>query len=133
MLIAIAAGIMLFFGASNTGAFGELLSGDAEEAMKVTIVDEQRRDLALKQLSLLKDRIEELNEQQAKALEQFSGLVKDYTSSREDFDRLFSSVREQRQQQMEKIWEQRSAMLGHVRPDEWKAIMDSAKAALQKQ
>jgi hypothetical protein len=133
MLIAIAAGIMLFFGASSAGPFGELLSRYAEEAMKNTIVDEQRRDLALKQLSLMKARIEELNEQRDKALEQFSGLVKDYSSSPEDFDRLFSSVREQRQQQMEKIWERRSAMLGHIRPDEWKAIIDSAKAAIQKQ
>jgi hypothetical protein len=133
MLIAIAAGIMLFFGGSSAGPFGELLSRYAEEAMKNTIVDEQRRDLALKQLSLLNDSIEELNEQQAKVLEQFNGLVKDYSSNPEDFNRLFSLSREQQQRQVQKIWEQRSVMLGHIRPDEWKVIIHSAKAALQKQ
>ena len=133
MLIAAAAAILLFFGGSSAGLFGELTSRYVEDPIKNTIGDEQRRDLALKQLSLLKDRIKEANEQNAKAVEELSGLVKDYSSSPEDFDRLLSSVREQRQQQVEKIWKERSAMLGHIRPDEWKTIVDSAKAAAQHQ
>ena len=133
MLIAAAAAIMLFFGGSSTGLFGELLSRFAEDPIKKTIVDEQRRDLALEHLSLLKDRIEEANEQAGKAAKELSGLVKDYSSNPEDFDRLLSSVVEQRQRQVEDIWQQRSAMLGHIRPEEWKAIIDSAKVAAQKQ
>ncbi len=133
MLIAAAAAILRYIGASITGLFGELTSKYVEDPIKNTIVDEQRRDLALKQLSLLKDRIKKLNEQEAKAVEELSGLVKDYGSRPEDFDRLLSSVGEQRQQQVEKIWEERSAMLVHIRPDEWKAIFDSAKAAAQHQ
>jgi hypothetical protein len=133
MLIAAAAAIVLFFGGSSAGLFGELIARYAEDPMKKTIVDEQRRDLALEHLSLLKDRIKEANEQAGKAAHELSGLVKNYSSRPEDFDRLFSSVLEQRQRQVEKIWDQRSAMLSRVRPDEWKAIMDSAKVAAQKQ
>jgi len=133
MLIAAAAAILLFFGGSSTGLFGELLSRFAEDPIKKTILDEQRRDLALEHLSLLKDRIEEANEQAGKAVKELSGLVKDYSSNPEDFDRLLSSVVEQRQRQVEDIWQQRSAMLGHIRPEEWKAIIDSAKVAAQKQ
>ncbi len=133
MLIAAAAAILLFFGGSSAGVFGELTSRYAEDPIKSAIVDEQRRDQALKQLSLLKDRIKEANEKNARAVNELSGLVKDYSSRPEDFDRLFASVIEQRQQQVEKIWEGRSALLSHIRPDEWKAIIDSAKAAAARQ
>lgn len=129
MLIAAAAAILLFFGGSNAGFFGELTSRYAEEPIKNIIVDEQRREMALQQLSLLKDRIKEANEQSAKAVKEFGELVKDYSSSPEEFDRLLSSVVEQRERQVEKIWQQRSAMLRHIRSDEWKAIIDSAKVA----
>lgn len=133
MLIASAAAILLFFGGSSAGLFGELISRYAEDPIKHTIIDEQRRDLALEQLSLLKDQIKEANEQSARAVKELGGLTRDYRSSPEDFNRLFSSMGDQRQRQVANIWELRSAMLGHIRSDEWTAIVQGAKVAAQKQ
>jgi hypothetical protein len=38
-----------------------------------------------------------------------------------------------RQELVDKIWEDRRLMLQHIRPDEWRAIMNGAKAAMEKE
>jgi len=132
MIIATVAAILLFFGASDSdGLFGTLMTKYAEDPIKNTILDEARRGLALEKLSVLKDDINEFNKQSAEDIEQFSKLIKNYESSPEDFNKLFSSMMTKRQEEVSKIWDARGAMLEHIQPEEWKTIISSAKTAAQ--
>jgi hypothetical protein len=112
--------------------YGRLIANYTDDPIKITITDESRRELALKNLSVLKNDIEEFNKQSTQDIEKFTGLVKNYESQPNDFDSLFSTVISNRQEQLDKIWNDRSDMLSHIQPDEWQTIISSAKAEAQK-
>ena len=131
MIIATVTAILLIFGSSDNGFFGKFITEYVEDPIKNTIVDEERRKLALESLSLLKDDIEEFNKQNAEAIEQFKKMVKNYDSRPEDFNKMFSSMLSERQKQADLIWEHRSNLLIHIQAKEWKRIITSAKAAAQ--
>jgi hypothetical protein len=131
MLAAILLGLfMLYSGGGNV--LGTMMTHHVTDQVKKNIPDEERRKLALKGLAVVNDDIKKLNEQLSKDLGQMEKLIKDYDSKPEDFDRLFSSVLARRQELVDKIWDDRTAMLQHVQPDEWQAIMSGARAAAQK-
>ena len=131
MIIATVAALLIIFGGSAGGFFGQLMTKYAEDPIKNTITDEQRRELALEGLSLLNNDIENFNEQISDDIEQFGKLIKNYESTSEDFDNTFSSMLAKRQDILDKIWEHRSTMLVHIQPEEWKTIINSAKAEAQ--
>jgi hypothetical protein len=131
MLAAILLGLfMLYSGGGNV--LSTMMTQHVKDQVKKNIPDEERRKLALKGLAVVNDDIKKLNEQLSKDLGQMENLIKDYDSKPEDFDRLFSSVLGRRQELVDKIWDDRTAMLQHVQPDEWQAIMSGARAAAQK-
>ena len=132
MIIATVAAIMFLFGSSG-GMFGTLTTKYAEKPIKNIIIDEGRREMALKSLSLLNDDIDEFNKQISDAEEQFSSLVKNYNSTPEDFNKLFSTTFAERQEQIDNIWKQRSDMLTNIKPEEWKKIIASAESAAQEE
>ena len=132
MIVATVAAVLFLFGGSGGGLFGELMTKFAEDPIKNTIVDEQRRELALKSLDVLKDDIEKLNELTTEDIEKFINLVKNYESSVADFDNMLASILEEHKTQIEKIWVDRKAMLVHIQPEEWQTIIESAKAEAQK-
>ncbi len=84
--------------------------------------------MALNELDSLKDAIKDLNKNVSKDIKQFDKLVKNYDSKPEDFDSMLSAVFTRRQQELGKIWQQRSAMLAHIKADEWQTIISRAKA-----
>lgn len=131
MIVAALVALLVLFG-GNGSLFGELMTEYTKEPIKTTIVDKDRRELALKGLSLLENDIAELNKQVSKDLKQFDKLIKDYDSKPEAFDALFSSALAKREAEIGKMWEHRNAMLKHIQPDEWKAIMNSARAEMGK-
>jgi ABC-type transporter Mla subunit MlaD len=103
-----------------------------KDQVKIAIPDEERRELALKGLAAVNDDFRDLSEQLSKDVDQLKKVIKNYDSKPEDFDRLFSSVLAKRQQQTDKIWDDRKAMLQHIRADEWRAILSGARAAAEK-
>ena len=131
MIIATVAALLIIFGGSAGSFFGQLMTKYAEDPIKNTITDEQRRELALEGLSLLNNDIENFNEQISDDIEQFGKLIKNYESTSEDFDNTFSSMLAKRQDILDKILEHRSTMLVHIQPEEWKTIINSAKAEAQ--
>jgi putative NADH-flavin reductase len=131
MLIAALLALLVLFGGHGS-SFGELMTQYAKDPIKTTIVDKDRRESALKGLSILEDDIAELNKQVSKDLKQFDKLIKDYGSKPEAFDALFSSALAKREVEIEKMWERRNAMLKHIQPDEWQAIMNSARSEMEK-
>jgi hypothetical protein len=109
--------------------FGKLMTNYVEDPIKHIIFDESRRELALKSLSGLKDDIEEFNSMNMEDIERFTNLIKNYESTREEFDHTFSVMLSNRQEIIIKIWADRSELLSNIQPEEWKAIIDSAKTA----
>ena len=132
MLAAILLGLfMLYSGGGNV--LGTMMTQHVTDQAKKNIPDEERRKLTLKKLAVVNDDIKKLNEQLSKDLGQMEKLIKDYDSKPEDFDRLSSSVLARRQELVDKIWDDRTAMLQHIKPDEWQAIMSGARAAAEKE
>lgn len=127
MIAATIIAILLIFGAGG-GVFGELMSKYTKDPIKTTIVEEDRREMALNELKSLKHAIKDFNKQVSKDIKQFDKLVKNFDSTPEEFDQMVSSVFTKRQQELEKFWELRSAMLTHIKADEWQTIISSAKA-----
>jgi hypothetical protein len=122
----------MFFGGAGDTMFGGFMTPHVKDQVKIAIPDKERRELALKGLAAVNDDFRDLNEQVSKDVAQLEKLIKNYDSMPEDFDRLFSSVLTKRQQQTDKIWDDRKAMLQHVQPDEWRAILSGARAAAEK-
>jgi hypothetical protein len=129
MLVAALLAFFVFFGMSGGGSFGELMTDYAKDPIKTAIEDEERRKMALKELDSLKDAIKDFNKHVSKDIKQFDKLVKDYDSTPEEFDQMLSSVLATSKQDVEVIWDRRSAMLTHIRSDQWQSIISSAKAA----
>jgi hypothetical protein len=120
-----------FFGA-GPDQLGQLMTHYVKDQIKIAIGDEGRRKLALKGLSVVDDDISDLNKQLSKDVEQVEKLIRNYNSKPEEFDQLFSSTLAKRQQQTDRLWDDRKAMLQHIQPDEWRAIMSGARAAAEK-
>ncbi|HEY5140633.1 MAG TPA: hypothetical protein VIJ25_15160 [Methylococcales bacterium] len=118
---------LLFFSAGHE-QLGTLMENYVKDQIKAVIADEGRRKLALEGLSVVNDDIADLNKSVAKSNKQLESLIKDYNSKAEEFDQLFSSVQERRNQQVGKLWDDRQAMLTHIKADEWQTIISSAKA-----
>jgi hypothetical protein len=127
MIAATIIAIMIIFGGGG-GLFGDLTTEYVEDPIKDTIVEKDRRELALDELDSLEDSIEDFNENISTDIKQFDELVKDYDSTAEEFDQMVSGSFARRHQEIENIWERRSAMLAHIQADEWQTIISSAKA-----
>lgn len=130
MIAAAIIGLFLIFGLGG-GVFGELMTKYAEDPIKTTIVEEDRREQALDELKSLEKAVKGLNKGVSKDVKAFRKLVEDYDSTPEDFDNMIASVFERREQEVNAIWEQRSALLTHIRADEWQTIISSAKADME--
>jgi hypothetical protein len=132
MLAAILLGMFILFGGGSGSLLGTMMSQHVTDQVKKNIPDEERRKLALNGLAAVNDDVKKLNEQMSKDLGQMEKLIKDYDSKPEDFDRLFASVLTKRQELVDKIWDDRRLMLQHIRPQEWREVMNGARAAMKK-
>ena len=121
-----------FFGGAGDALFSDFMTPYVKDQIKIAIGDEGRRKLALKGLSVVDDDISDLNKQLSKDTEQVEKLIRNYNSKPEEFDQLFSSTLAKRQQETERLWDDRKAMLQHIQPDEWRAIISGARAAAEK-
>jgi hypothetical protein len=130
MIAATILAILLIFGVGG-GPFGELTSKYMKDPIKGTIVEEERREMALDELKSLEHVIKDFNKHVSKDIKQFDKLVKNYESTPEEFDQMIANVFAKRKQEVEKLWQQRSAMLAHIKADEWQTIISSAKAKME--
>ena len=131
MIAATILAILLIFGMGG-GPFGELTSKYMKDPVKHSIFEEERRDMALDELKSLKKAINEFNKHVSKDIKQFDKLVKNYESTPEEFDQMLTDVFTKRKQEVETLWDRRSAMLTHIKPEEWQAIINSAKTKMEK-
>jgi hypothetical protein len=129
MIAATVLAIYLLFFSSGNDQLGVLMEHYVKDQIKIVITDEGRRKLALQGLSIVNDDISDLNKSVSKGDKELEALIKNYNSKPEDFDQLFSSVLAKRHQQIDKLWDDRKAMLTDIQADEWRAIINGAKAA----
>ena len=130
MIAAAIIALLLIFGIGG-GPFGELMTKYAIDPIKTTIVEKDRQDQALDELKSLKKAIKAFNKGVSKDIKHFHKLVENYDSKPAEFDNMFSSVIGKRKQEVNTIWERRSAMLKHIQAEEWKTIISSAKAKME--
>ena len=130
MIAATILAILIIFGVGG-GPFGELMTKYTKDPIKETIVEEDRQKMALHELKSLKGAIKDFNKHVSKDIKQFDKLVKNYESTPEEFDQMISGVFTKRKQEVETLWERRSAMLAHIKADEWQTIISSAKAKME--
>ena len=129
MIAATILAILLIFGVGG-GPFGELTSKYMKDPIKDTIVEEERRKMALDELKSLKHVIKDFNKHVSQDIKTFDKLVKNYESTPEEFDQMISGVFTKRKQEVETLWQRRSAMLAHIKAEEWQTIVSSAKAKM---
>jgi len=132
VITAILLAVYFSYFSAGPDQFGQLITHYVKDQIKIAIGDEGRRKLALKGLSVIDDDIGDLNKQVSKDVEQVEKLIRNYNSKPEEFDQLFSSTLAKRQQETERLWDDRKAMLRHIQPDEWRAIMSGARAKAEK-
>ena len=130
MIAATILAILIIFGVGG-GPFGELTSKYMKDPIKETIAEEERRDLALDELKSLKKAIKVFNKHVSKDIKQFDKLVKNYESTPAEFDQMISGVFSKRKQEVETMWQARSAMLAHIKPGEWQTIVSSASQKME--
>ena len=130
-LLSVYLGFMAFAGPAGV-QFGELASTYFKDQIKITIPDKERRDDALQALSSVVYDLKDFNQQTSKDLKALEKLIRNYDSKPEDFDRLFASALATREQQMDKLWDDRRAVLIHIQPDEWRKIVSNARAEAEK-
>lgn len=128
MLAATILAILVIFGVGGED-FGELMSRYAKDPIKETIVDEDRRKLALDGLDSLKGVIKNFNKGVSNDIEALDRLVEDYDSTPGEFDKMFARALDSRKLDVERLWRKRAAMLTHITADEWQTIISSATAA----
>jgi hypothetical protein len=124
-------GFMVFVGPGGD-QFGELMTRHIEDQIEITLAEEDRCQAALQNLSVLNDDIGDMNQQLSKDVKALEKLIKDYDSKPTGFDRLFASVLAKREQQIDKIWDGRQAMLQHIQTDEWRANIGGVRAEMEK-
>ena len=126
MIAATILAIIILMGGDSM--FGNLMSNYIEDPIESTIKEKDRREMALDAYENLQDAISELNEKSSDDKEKLNELVENYESTPQEFDALIAGAFTRRGQEVEVIWKQRSAMLVHINADEWKTIINSAKA-----
>lgn len=125
---------LMFFGTGGDGdPFGELMTQHVKSQIKTTITDHDRRKEALKGLSSLNDDVDDMNRQLSKEVKTLEKLIKHYDSKPEDFDLLFTSMLATREKQIDQLWDDRRAMLKHIKANEWQVIIDFARADMEKE
>jgi hypothetical protein len=132
MIAAALLAIYLLLFSAGHDQLGVMMEQYVKDPMKVVIKDERRRKQALQGLSVVNDDISDLNKQVATANKKLEILIKNYNSTPEEFDLLFSSTLAKREQQINQIWIDRQAMLTHIQEDEWRTIMSRAKTEAEK-
>jgi len=123
MLIALFLGVMILFGGSGDTLFGQPWLDRGTTLVKGAVKDEARRKLALQADSLVRRDLKELNKHVEKTGKQFEKLVRNYQSTPEEFDDLFSSALATRKRHVNALLDDREAMLKHIRLDEWQIIV----------
>jgi hypothetical protein len=135
MLIAIFLSIFLaiktLFG-GGTDQYGTLMTQYVEDQIKIVMPENDQRRQALHELEVLKIDIEDLNERIDQDMKAFTKLIDDYHSTPADFDQQLAEASAKNKEQFDKMWSGRQALLSHIQPDEWKAILSGAQAEMQK-
>jgi hypothetical protein len=123
----------VLFGGGGAHGLGELTSRHLEGALKEHVADADRRREALAALDHVKKDIKALDEAMAKSHERYERLVADPSTRPEEFDQIFEEAARAALARVDAIWADRAAVLRHVKPAEWAAAVQAARAEAAKE
>jgi hypothetical protein len=122
----------VLFGGGSAQALGELTTRHLEGALREHVADADRRREALAALDHLKKDIKALDEAVAKSHERYQKLVADPSTRPEELDQVFEEASRADLARVSIIWADRAAVLRHVKPVEWAAAIQAARAEAAK-
>jgi transketolase len=106
---------------------GEWLIKDSKKEFKEVIKDKERSRKTIKILDEVIHDAKDFNKEAVKAEKNLEKLVKDYGSTREDFNQLFSDIQGKRQAQTTKILEKLPDMKKNITREEWENAFKDVK------
>ena len=98
---------------------GEWLIKDSKNQFKEVIQDKERSKKTMKILDEMIRDAKSFNKEAGKAEKNLEKLVKDYRSTREDFNQLFSGIKGNRESSTAKILDRLPDMKKNITREEW--------------
>ena len=124
MLIALVAGYF-FMGGGDASYFGERID-DLEKRIKSTIGDSSRREAALRQIEVLDEAAEAINESIAVGAEKLAAVHGDYDATPRDYHEALDEIDADFNRFLKKTLEARGELRKTVTREEWNEIFVSA-------
>ena len=124
MLIALIAAYF-FMGGGDTSYFGERIDG-LEKLIKSTIGDASRREAALRQIEVLDEAAEEINESIAVGAAKLAAVHDDYDATPRDYHEALDEIDADFNRFLKKTLDARGELRKTVTREEWAAIFVSA-------
>jgi cysteinyl-tRNA synthetase len=112
-------------GGSSNIFLGEWLIKESKNQFKEVIQDKERSKKAMENLDEMIREAKSVNREAEKTEKQLEKLVKDYRSTREDFNQLFSEVQGKREASTAKVLDRIPDLKRNIPREEWaKAFKD---------
>ena len=124
MLIALVAAYF-FMGGGDASYFGERID-DLEKRIKSTIGDSSRREAALRQIEVLDEAAEAINESIAVGAEKLAAVHGDYDATPRDYHEALDEIDADFNRFLKKTLEARGELRKTVTREEWNEIFVSA-------
>ena len=119
--------IAFLLGGSTPIFHGEWLIKDSKKEFKQVIQDKERSKKTMEILDEMIHDAKDFNKEAGKAEKNLKKLVKDYGSTREDFNQLFSKINEKREASIAKILDRLPDMKKNILREEWENTFKDVK------
>jgi hypothetical protein len=106
---------------------GEWLIKDSKKEFKEVIKDKERSGKTMEILDEMIKDAKGFNKEVGKAEKNLKKMVKDYGSTREDFNQLFSDIQGKRQASTAKILEKLPDLKKNILREEWESVFKDVK------
>ena len=127
MLIALVAAYF-FMGGGGVSYFGGRIDG-LEKSIKSTIVEASRREAALRQLEVLEEATEAINESIAVVAKRLEAVHGDYDATPRDYHEALDEIDDDFDRFLEKTLEVRAELRKNVTRAEWAEVFSSTENA----
>ena len=114
--------LVFLLGGSSPVFLGEWLIKDSKNQFKEVIQDKERSKKAMEILDEMIRDAKSFNREAEKAEKKLEKLVKDYRSTREDFNQLFSEIQGKREASTAKVLDRIPDLKKNVPREEWAKV-----------
>jgi hypothetical protein len=127
LIAALILSLSLLLGGSSSSFIGEWLMNESKNQFKSVIQDKDRSKKAMEILDEMIRETKSFNQDVEKAEKKLVNLVKDYRSTREDFNQLFSEVQGKREASVAKVLDRFPDLKRNILREEWAKAFKEGK------